>query len=237
MPVGDTIVEERVCRDIAPCTATCYSIRGADGVRENGSAWMNNADLAERLAGGPGMNKVAAKDAVDGVFETIGDTLAIGEETRILGFGTFVARNRPGRTAGTPRTGENVTVAASTVPVLKTGKPLKNAVNSRNTAPMRLGRDPGTYEASEGQQVEIIRFRCDDRRCRLFLLGRPERRSRVRSRGGRHGRGRWITAEWAETKSPPTEIHQPTFGSPRVPSWQERRTMHNLVFLMADTCC
>ena len=173
------IVLERVCRDIAPCTATCYSIKKAAGVRENGSAWMNNADLAERLAGRPGMNKVAAKDAVDGVFETIGDTLAIGEETRILGFGTFATRNRPGRTAGTPRTGENVTVAASTIPVLKTGKPLKDAVNSRNTAPTRLGRDPGTYEASEGQQVEIIRFRRDDRR-RCPLL-RADRRSEAKS--------------------------------------------------------
>ncbi|MCY4004184.1 MAG: HU family DNA-binding protein [Rhodospirillales bacterium] len=95
---------------------------------------MNKSDLAEPLAGRTGMSKVAAKDAVDGVFETIGDALAIGEEARILGFGRFAIRNRLGRTARDPRTGENVTVAASTVPVFKAGKPLKDAVNSRSTA-------------------------------------------------------------------------------------------------------
>ena len=94
---------------------------------------MNKGELAERLAGRTGISKAAAKDAVDGVFETIGEALANGEEARILGFGTFGTRNRPARTARNPRTGENVTVAASTVPVFKAGKPLKDAVNSGNT--------------------------------------------------------------------------------------------------------
>lgn len=93
---------------------------------------MNKGELAERLAGRTGMSKAAAKDAVDGVFEVIGESLANGEETRILGFGTFGIRNRPARTARNPRTGENMAVAASTVPVFKAGKPLKAAVNSRN---------------------------------------------------------------------------------------------------------
>ena len=36
----------------------------ADGLRENGSTWMNKSDMAERLAGRTGMSKAAAKDAV-----------------------------------------------------------------------------------------------------------------------------------------------------------------------------
>ena len=94
---------------------------------------MNKSELADRLAGRTGMSKAVAKDAVDGVFAVIGEALANGEEARILGFGTFGARNRPARTARNPRTGENVAVAASTVPVFKAGKPLKDAVNSGNT--------------------------------------------------------------------------------------------------------
>ena len=50
---------------------------------------MKKVELAERLAARMGMNKAAAKDAVDGVFEVIGLALANGEEARILGFGTF----------------------------------------------------------------------------------------------------------------------------------------------------
>ena len=74
---------------VAPVGGTCYSIREADGLREIRSAWMNKSELAERLAGRTGMSKAAAKDAVNGVFETIGDALANGEEARILGFCTF----------------------------------------------------------------------------------------------------------------------------------------------------
>ena len=91
---------------------------------------MNKSELAERLAARTGMSKSAAKDAVDGVFDVIGEALATGDEARILGFGTFGARNRPARTARNPRTGESLAVAALTVPVFKPGKTLKEAVNA-----------------------------------------------------------------------------------------------------------
>ena len=94
---------------------------------------MNKSELAERLAGRTGMSKAAAKDAVDGVFETIGEALVNEEEVRIAGFGTFGTRNRPARTGRNPATGEQVEIAASTAPAFKAGKTLKDAVNSRNT--------------------------------------------------------------------------------------------------------
>lgn len=95
---------------------------------------MNRSELAERLAGRTGMSKAAARDAVDGVFEAITEALANGEDVRVLGFGTFGTRNRPARTARNPRTGESLSIAASTVPVFKAGRTLKDAVNSRTTA-------------------------------------------------------------------------------------------------------
>ena len=91
---------------------------------------MNKSELAERLAGRTGMSKAAAKDAVEGVFEVIGEALANGEDARILGSGTFGTRNRPARTARNPRMGENVSIAASTVPVFRLGKTLKDVVAS-----------------------------------------------------------------------------------------------------------
>ena len=94
---------------------------------------MNKSELAERLAGRTGMSKAAARDAVDGVFETIGEALVNGEEVTILGFGTFGTRNRPARTGRNPGTGEQIEIAASTAPAFKAGKTLKDAMNSRNT--------------------------------------------------------------------------------------------------------
>ena len=41
---------------------------------------MNKSDLADRLAGRMGVSAAAARDAVDGVFETIGE--AAGERRR-----------------------------------------------------------------------------------------------------------------------------------------------------------
>ncbi len=94
---------------------------------------MNKPEIAERLAARTGMNKAAAKDALDAVFEVIAEALANGEEARVLGFGTFGTRNRPARTARNPRSGESISIAASTVPVFKPGKTLKDTVDGGQT--------------------------------------------------------------------------------------------------------
>ncbi len=91
---------------------------------------MNRTELGERLANRKGMTKAAAKDAVDGMFEVIGEALANGEDVRILGFGTFGTRARPARKARNPRTGESIEIAASTAPTFKAGRPLRDAVNA-----------------------------------------------------------------------------------------------------------
>ena len=91
---------------------------------------MNKAEMADRLAARTGLGKSAAKEAVDGVFAVIGDALANGEEVRIAGFGTFGTRSRPARTGRNPRTGEAVSISASTSPTFKAGKTLKDAVNA-----------------------------------------------------------------------------------------------------------
>ena len=91
---------------------------------------MNQAEMADRLAARTGLSKSAAKEAVDGVFAAIGDALANGDEVRIAGFGTFAARDRPARAGPNPRTGEAISISASTSPTFKAGKPLKGVVNA-----------------------------------------------------------------------------------------------------------
>ncbi|MDE0003289.1 MAG: HU family DNA-binding protein [Rhodospirillaceae bacterium] len=95
---------------------------------------MNKGQLADVLVARTRMGKAAALAAVDGVFAEVGEALARGDEVRIPGFGAFVTRSRPARTARNPRTGETVEVLASTIPAFKAGKPLKDAVNASGSS-------------------------------------------------------------------------------------------------------
>ena len=90
---------------------------------------MNKTEMADRLAARTGLGKGGARDAVDGVFAIIGEALADGEDVRLPGFGTFGTRSRPARTGRNPRTGEAVSISASTLPTFKAGKTLEDSVN------------------------------------------------------------------------------------------------------------
>ena len=91
---------------------------------------MNRTELAQRLADRTGMTRAAARKALDGLVDVIGEALANDETVRITGFGTFVARTRAAHMARNPRTGETLSVAASTVPAFRPGKSLKAAVRA-----------------------------------------------------------------------------------------------------------
>ena len=89
---------------------------------------MNKTDLAARVATRTSISKANAAAAVRPVFSAIADALAGGETVRIVGFGAFTTRSRPGRN---PRTGESIAIVASNTPSFKAGKPLREAVNNR----------------------------------------------------------------------------------------------------------
>ena len=95
-----------------------------------GGEQMNEMGMADRLAVRTGLGKGAARDAVDGVFAIIGEALAAGEDVRLSGFGTFGTRSRPARAGRKARTGEAVSVSASTLPTFRVGKMLKETVNA-----------------------------------------------------------------------------------------------------------
>ena len=63
------------------------------------------------------------------MFSTIADALAGGETVAITGFGTFSIKSRPARQGRNPRTGENITIAASNRPSFKAGKTLRETIN------------------------------------------------------------------------------------------------------------
>jgi len=89
---------------------------------------MNKGELIDKVAGEIGVTKRESKKAVECVFETITDCLANGDAVRLVGFGTFGARQRAARMARNPRTGEKIQVKAMNVPFFKAGKELKEKV-------------------------------------------------------------------------------------------------------------
>ncbi|SHK20553.1 DNA-binding protein HU-beta [Pseudonocardia thermophila] len=88
---------------------------------------MNKSQLVHALAERLGDRRIAAT-AVDGLLETIVETVRTGEPVSITGFGVFESRERAARTARNPRTGETVEVPAATVPAFRPGTGFRNAV-------------------------------------------------------------------------------------------------------------
>ena len=60
---------------------------------------------------------------------SIEEALVKGDKVQLIGFGTFEAKQREAREGRNPRTGETIQIAASTVPVFKASKSLKDTVN------------------------------------------------------------------------------------------------------------
>jgi len=90
---------------------------------------MNKNDLIGAVADASGLSRSDATKAVEGVFDTISGALAKGDEVRLVGFGTFSVAKRKASTGRNPRTGEPMTIKASSQPKFKAGKGLKDAVN------------------------------------------------------------------------------------------------------------
>ena len=90
---------------------------------------MNKQDLVNAVAEASGLTKADAGKAVEATFEAITGALKSGGEVRLVGFGTFCVAKRKASTGRNPRTGEPMTIKASTQPKFKAGKALKDAVN------------------------------------------------------------------------------------------------------------
>ncbi len=62
------------------------------------------------------------------MIQAITQALKEGDQVTLVGFGTFLVRERAARTGRNPRTGETINIKASKVPSFKAGKALKDAV-------------------------------------------------------------------------------------------------------------
>ncbi|KQT32741.1 DNA-binding protein HU [Sphingomonas sp. Leaf412] len=90
---------------------------------------MNKQELIAQVATVAGLGKSEASRAVEAVFDTISGSLKKGDEVRLVGFGTFAVSRRKASTGRNPRTGEPMSIKASTQPKFKAGKVLKDSLN------------------------------------------------------------------------------------------------------------
>lgn len=91
---------------------------------------MNKTDLIEAIAVGADIPKASAARALDEALKAISGALKNGDSVALVGFGTFVVKDRPARVGRNPKTGESINIAASKVPGFKPGKGLKDELNA-----------------------------------------------------------------------------------------------------------
>lgn len=92
---------------------------------------MTKSELIQRLADTyPHLYHKDVERIVRVVFEEITGALERGDRVELRGFGTFTVKHRDARIGRNPRTGATVHVAPKAVPFFKTGKQLRESVNS-----------------------------------------------------------------------------------------------------------
>lgn len=91
---------------------------------------MTKSELIERLSTASGtLNKKEAELVVNTIFDSIGGALIGGGRVEIRGFGSFSIRERDGREARNPKSGDVVKIPPKKTPFFKTGKELRERVN------------------------------------------------------------------------------------------------------------
>lgn len=89
---------------------------------------MNKTELISALADKADISKADAGRAVDSFFEIVGKALKKKDKVSLVGFGTFLVRERAARTGRNPKTGAPLKIKASKTPSFKAGKALKDAI-------------------------------------------------------------------------------------------------------------
>ena len=94
---------------------------------------MIKSELIQRISQkNPHLYHRDVERIVTAIFDEITVALARGDRVELRGFGAFSIKERDSREGRNPRTGESVEVCAKRVPFFKTGKELRERLNSKN---------------------------------------------------------------------------------------------------------
>jgi DNA-binding protein HU-beta len=101
---------------------------------------MNKAELVDAISEQAGVTKKDADAVLSAVIETIIKSVAGGEKVALVGFGSFEKRDRKEREGRNPKTGEAMTIAATSVPAFSAGKSFKEKVAPAPAASKAKGK-------------------------------------------------------------------------------------------------
>ncbi len=92
---------------------------------------MIKSELVQSIAdSNPHLFQRDVENIVNSVFDEITNALAEGNRVELRGFGAFSVKNRLPRAGRNPKTGEAVSVEEKWVPFFKTGKELRDRLNT-----------------------------------------------------------------------------------------------------------
>jgi integration host factor subunit beta len=92
---------------------------------------MTKSELIARLAElNPHLYQRDVERIVTTIFDEIAAALSRGDRVELRGFGAFSVKRRNARQGRNPRTGEAVDVTEKAVPFFKTGKQLRERLNT-----------------------------------------------------------------------------------------------------------
>lgn len=89
---------------------------------------MNKGELLDTVAEKAGVSKKVADAVVSATIEAIMEAVSSGDKVTLVGFGSFEPRDRKQREGRNPKTGETMTIPATTVPAFSAGKAFKEKV-------------------------------------------------------------------------------------------------------------
>ena len=89
---------------------------------------MNKAELVNAVADKSGQSAAAVGSVLAAFEEVVTSTVAGGGKVQLAGFLSFEQAHRAARTGRNPATGAEIQIAAATVPKVKIGKAVKDAV-------------------------------------------------------------------------------------------------------------
>lgn len=92
---------------------------------------MNRKDLIESISAKSGLSKKDSEVALKALIESIEETVVAGDKVALVGFGTFEPRDRSERVGRNPKTGSEILIPATRVPVFKAGTNFKDRVAGR----------------------------------------------------------------------------------------------------------
>ncbi|MGD1857342.1 MAG: HU family DNA-binding protein [Leptolyngbyaceae cyanobacterium] len=89
---------------------------------------MNKGELLDTVAEKAGVSKKVADAVVSATIEAIMEAVSNGDKVTLVGVGSFEPRDRKQREGRNPKTGETMTIPATTVPAFSAGKAFKEKV-------------------------------------------------------------------------------------------------------------